>query len=219
MNDIIIRTNEIPTFNNKKLNTASKKIAKIGTTVRKNLFELGAVLSEVNENELYIDDGFKNVAEYAEKTFGIKKSTTYNLVRIGSEFTAPELESNLPHDEGNDFTTTQIVKIFPIKEHNKIVELVEAEKITPDMSCKEIEKAVKEALNEGKEANGEGEGENDNEAVETKSEKIKITFNDDGDAIAFIKSIAPLFDYLYSPEIDKNEIYNEVLEAFKAIAK
>lgn len=219
MNDIIIRTNEIPTFANKKLNAATKKIAKIGTTVRKNLFELGAVLSEVDENELYIDDGFKNVAEYAEKTFGIKKSTTYNLVRIGSEFTAPELESNLPHDEGNDFTTTQIVKTFPIKEHEKIVELVEAEIITPDMTCKEIEKAVKAALNEGKEADGEGEGESENEAAEAKSEKIKITFDDDGDALAFIQHIAPMFEYLNAPDIDENEIFGEILAEFKSIAK
>lgn len=146
MNEITIYSPNLPTFNNKELNKATQKIAKVADNMRKNLYAVAAILAKVAETECYIDDGFKSAAEYAMETFGFKKTAAYTLVAIGKEYTAPSLESNLPHLEGADFSTSQIEKILPLKSHEKAVELVSNGVITPEMSCKEIEAAVKAAM-------------------------------------------------------------------------
>ena len=92
----------------------------------------------------------------------------YSLLKIGEEYTAPTLESNLPHEANNDFSVTQIEKVLPLKDRDKVVELVEAETITPEMSCKEIEKIVKSLIkkDEPKELTNEGESKESTETVE-----------------------------------------------------
>jgi hypothetical protein len=143
MNELTIRTNDLPVFANKELNAATKKIVTIGTKIKKNLFEIALILAKVSENECFKDDGFKSAADYAMKTFGFKKTAAYSLLTIGKEYTAPTLESNLPHEPNEDFTTTQIEKMLPLKDRAVVVELIESGEITPDMSCKEIEAVVK----------------------------------------------------------------------------
>lgn len=143
MNELTIRTNDLPVFANKELNSATKKIVTIGTKIKKNLFEIALILAKVSETECFKDDGFKSAADYAMKTFGFKKTAAYSLLTIGKEYTAPTLESNLPHEPNEDFTTTQIEKMLPLKDRAVVVELVENGEITPDMSCKEIETVVK----------------------------------------------------------------------------
>lgn len=145
MNDLMINANELPIFQNKTLNSATKKIAGISLKIKKNLFEVALILSQVDDEKAYEEDGFKSAAEYAQKTFGFKKSHAYTMIKIGKEYTAPTLESNLPHEPNNDFSTTQIEKVFPLKSREVVVELVESGEITPDMTCKEIE-AVVQAL-------------------------------------------------------------------------
>ena len=143
MNELMINTNELPIFQNKTLNAATKKIAGISLKIKKNIFEVAFILSKIDEAKAYEEDGFKSAAEYAQKTFGFKKSAAYSLLKIGKEYTAPTLESNLPHEPNNDFSTTQIEKVLPLKSRETVVELVESGEITPDMTCKEIEAVVK----------------------------------------------------------------------------
>lgn len=143
MNELAIRTAELPTFTNKELNAATQKIVKISLKIKKNLYEVALILAKVAETKSYEDDGFKSAAEYAMKTFGFKKSAAYNLLTIGKEYTSPALESNLPHTQESDFSTTQIEKMLPLDSREIVVELIEAGTITPDMTCKEIEAVVK----------------------------------------------------------------------------
>ena len=50
------------------------------------------VLARIADGKLYQADGFKSVAEYAEQTFGIKRSMAYLLARVGKRIqTLPEL--------------------------------------------------------------------------------------------------------------------------------
>lgn len=153
MNDItIITATEAPEFINKQLRNATEKIFKIGATVRKCAFATAKVIYDVNESECYKEDGFNSVHEWTAKTFGFKKSASYTLLKIGTEYIrelknpagkVTGYESNLlPEESEVDFTTTQIEKMLPLG-HETAVELVEDEEITPDMTCKEIEKVVK----------------------------------------------------------------------------
>ena len=157
MNELTIRTNELPIFQNKELNAATKKIANISNNFKKNLFEVALILAKVSENKSFEQDGFKSAADYAQKTFGFKKTAAYSLLTIGKEYTAPTLESNLPHDPTEDFTTTQIEKMLPLKDREIVVELVENGEIAPEMTCKEIETVVKAYLKKDEPADETGE--------------------------------------------------------------
>lgn len=152
MNEIIITTETIPTFANKELNTATRNIFKIGETVRKCAFGTAVIMAHVDETECYKEDGFNTVHEWAMKTFGFKKSASYTLLKIGHEYveeirnakgTVTGYKSNLlPDGSERDFTTTQIEKMLPV-EHEIALELVTSGEITPEMTCKEIEKVIK----------------------------------------------------------------------------
>ena len=81
------------TFKNKKLNEISVRIAKIGEGMTSSNREIAKLLGEVKKGELFKDDGFKSVAEYAESTFGIAKSLAYQLAAVGERFYLSESET------------------------------------------------------------------------------------------------------------------------------
>lgn len=166
MTDMIITTNNIPTYQNKSLQAATNKVFKIGETIRRCAFETAFIMAQVDETECYKDDGFNSVHDWAMKTFGFKKSASYTLLRVGKEYTRaiPDAKgrvkgygSNLiPENATEDFTTTQIEKMLP-GGHDLAVELVESEEITPDMTCKQIEKVIKSHTTEDETEVGENE--------------------------------------------------------------
>lgn len=209
-----INTKEMPVFINKELAKATKRIVFIGTQIQKNLYEVAHILADVDARGLYKDDGFKSVVDYAGKTFGFKKSMAYSLLSVGKEYTdAEKLESNLPHEEGHDFSTTQIQRVLPIGDRQKVVEYVEAGAITPDMSCAEIQKFVKSLKAEG-EGGGDGEG---GDAVEEATEEIHqaaVEVLDELETLkqALFSAMGQLVDYMGAAEAGKivTEYYNEL---------
>lgn len=159
-------------FTNKTLDKASKRIFKLSNAIRKNAFEVAAIMAQVEKEKAYEEDGFKNVHEWAMQTFSFKKSASYALLKIGREFTdtihdengkVTGYGSNLIYDEDRDFTISQVEKMLPAG-HDVVVELVESEVITPEMTCKEIEKAIKEATKEVTEKD-ENAGENESDCA------------------------------------------------------
>lgn len=171
MNEIIIRTTE---YTNKTLAKATADIFKIGETVRRCALTTAVIIANVNDMECYKDDGFNSVHEWTEKTFGFKKSVSYSLLKIGKEYVrgikSPKTgkvtgyASNLlPENSSKDFTTTQLEKMLPAG-HPLALELVEGGKITPDMTCKEIGKIIKNAT--------KGEDETPDETGDNSSEEI-----------------------------------------------
>lgn len=96
MNEIQNATIHAPasfTFKNKKLNEISVSIAAIGADMGKKNVELAKLLGTVKRDELFKDDGFKSVAEYADSTFGIAKSLAYQLAKVGERFYLSESET------------------------------------------------------------------------------------------------------------------------------
>ena len=170
MNDIIEMTTEL-TYINPTLQKFTNKVIKLGNAIRNNLYEVAFIIAEVDASECYKDDGFNNVAEWGEKSFGFKKTAIYDLLKIGRDYTRARLsakgnvvgyESNLlPENVGEDFTTTQIIKMLPAG-RELVVELVDNEEITPEMSCREIGKVIKAhtKTEEKKEDNDNTEGDN-----------------------------------------------------------
>lgn len=151
----MINTNERNSlsFINKKLQNATMQIMQIAGKIKNNWFQIGAIIAEVDKEELYKEDGFSNVHEWTQRAFNIKKTTSYDLLRIGKEYTR-ELTTEkgritgyecnlLPENSEANFTTTQVMKMLPAG-HDKAQELVDSKVITPDMTSTAIAKVIKD---------------------------------------------------------------------------
>lgn len=140
-----------PEYLNRGLNEATQKIQALGDGIKKAYFTVAAIIAKVDREALYELDGFKNVHEWTEKEFGFKSSRSYSLLTIGQKWTE-EIVDKRGHVTGHkailnpNFSTTQIEKMLPAG-LDKATELYEAGVIRPEMSAKDIEKAIKEALN------------------------------------------------------------------------
>lgn len=126
---------------NATLKKATERITKCTHAIATNAYTIAAILAKIDETECYTDDGFKNVAEYTEAFFGMKKSATYEYIKIGREYVENN-HSNLPHAEV-DFTHKQVAALLPLNNRDRAVELIEDGTITVDTPVSEIKKIVK----------------------------------------------------------------------------
>lgn len=100
MNELILSTTSAPakfSFKNDQLNKISEKIAEQSAAMNSvyNAAKEGAeavnkalapLFGELMASKCYKDDGFKSVADYAEKTFNMSKSMAYMLARVGEAY-------------------------------------------------------------------------------------------------------------------------------------
>lgn len=175
-----------PEYLNKGLNEATKKIQALGDGIKKAYFTVAAIIAKVDREALYELDGFKNVHEWTEKEFGFKSSRSYSLLTIGQKWTAEVIDKR-GHVTGYtaildpNFSTTQIEKMLPAGK-DKATELYEAGTIRPEMSAKEIEKAIKNALHPQEAEAEELETVEEPEAEETAAPEICIMVTDENGA-------------------------------------
>ena len=177
-------------FINKGLQNATMLIMNIAGKIRNNWFEIGAVIADVDGKEMYKEDGFNDVHEWTARAFNIKKSMSYDLLKIGREYTREILsksgrvvgyECNLVQPGRDNFNPTQVIRMLPAG-HEQAQKLVDSGVITPDMSSVAIGKIVK-SLNSKEEEKDDAkeEGPNDNpEQVEeevTHEEWLRMTFD------------------------------------------
>lgn len=74
-------------FKNQALQDCTERISKIYTNAyqyaeEKNR-EIALILAEIQKDRLYLEDGFKSVADYAEQTFNLKKTNAHMLANAG----------------------------------------------------------------------------------------------------------------------------------------
>ena len=145
--DLVLNQNV--TINNAELKKVTESIRKAGANVIGNTYKIAALISHVNETELYLEDGFVDVFDYVKQCFGLEKSSTYSLIKVGESFIEEVKKGNnttyqtlLTHD-AKDFSISQVIKMLPLG-IDKARELTADGVITEDMSCRQIEKIVKE---------------------------------------------------------------------------
>ena len=129
-----------------QLKIVTNQILKLNWTVKKNLFKIALLLAKVNNEKLYEKDGFRDVYDYALQVFGYKKIATNNMLRVASQYIDETGETTLPHKTGYDFSMSQVVKMLPMG-YDAAKKACEDQNITPDMSCRTIEKVVKTLSN------------------------------------------------------------------------
>lgn len=180
-------------FVNKRLQNATMQIMRIAGKIRNNWFEVGAIIAQVEAEGLYKEDEFKTVHEWTARAFNIKKSMSYDLLKIGREYTRTltsdkgkitGYECNLIDTESptaDNFEVTQVIRMLPAG-HDTAKTLVDAGIITPDMSSTKIGKIIKDYTNPKTEDPAEEPVENVTEepteepAEVSREEWLKMTF-------------------------------------------
>lgn len=133
-------------FKNEELNKYSAQIAVFNGNINasaeqhminasNNLCQIALIMAEIDNKELYKEDGFKSAAEYAMETFDYKKSQAFNLVRVGKKYGERLLST--------PYNFTQLVEALPMGTE-KFDELSESGELTPDMKATEIRDVAKE---------------------------------------------------------------------------
>ena len=181
-----------------ELNEATDRILTIQNSIVKNKYAIAVILAEIDDKKLYQAGGFKNTVEYAQKNFDYKKSEAYTLIRVGRNFTAETLESNLPHDKV-DYTLAQIEKLLPVGDKDEIEEFIKSSDITPDMTVKEISAVVKEKLGKNKAVSGQSEKEKINvySQDENTVEELQLAYDEARNACLKFASLLTSGDAKY----------------------
>lgn len=143
---IVLNATADSTLKNYKLRQHTKAIEKLMTATKRNMFEISARLLVIRNENLFEEDGFKDVFDYAEKLFGYKKNMVYKLTTAAEKFIEQSplgkgYVSILTH-ENEDYTVSQLIELNAI-EPDTAVKLDELEVISPTMTTKEIREVVK----------------------------------------------------------------------------
>lgn len=140
----------------KGLAKATERVARVADGMNGNAFEIAWIIASVADdfdNGAISDaDGFKNVHEWTANAFGFKKTTSYNLLAIGREYTAEitngkkkTYRDNITNPGEKGFSISQCM-LFLKYHPNDINYLFETGVISPAMSCRDLAKALKKAL-------------------------------------------------------------------------
>lgn len=108
------------------------------------MMRASVVLAAIADSGCYKADGFATVHDYTSVVLGVKRAQSYALLKVGREYVNTETyQSLLPHDEGNDYSVSQLQALLPLKSVDTAVELAREDIINPDMTVTEIKAAVK----------------------------------------------------------------------------
>lgn len=93
---------------------------------------IGYYLKYVRDHKLYMEDGYKDVFEFSQNEFGMKRSTVNHCIRINGEFSI-DGNSPIPDNQYEKFSKSQLQELLYIPEEMR-------EEVTPEMTVKEIRK-------------------------------------------------------------------------------
>ncbi len=91
---------------------------------------IGFYLRRVRDGKLYLEDGYRNIHEFAREEFGMQKSTVNHCIRINAEFSeggnSPVIDARY-----KEFGKTQLQELLYVPEEKR-------DEVTPDMTVAEI---------------------------------------------------------------------------------
>lgn len=108
------------------------------TAMAREYIGIGFFLRKVRDNEMYLEDGYKDIHDFAMNEFGMSKSTVNHCIRINEQFS---IDGNSPgiDERYKDFSKSQLQEMLYIPEDKR-------EDVTPGMTVKEIRSLKEEAL-------------------------------------------------------------------------
>lgn len=220
--EIITNSIATTTYMNRDLDKATTKVNKLGSSIQRNLFEVAAIVAEVDRTQCYEEDGFKNVHEWTAQAFGIKKTASYSLLKIGKDYTEVLLNekgkaiaygSNLYHATEKDFSMSQVEALLPAGK-DLAEDLAATELVTPEMTVKEIKKVVKEHTADPEDVTEEAEAEEEEAEEVTEAEDVVSKEKAYYDACV---AAGVLWDYVET-ETEKEALANAI-QALETLGK
>ena len=103
--------------------------------MKKNFIAAGYYMKYIRDNELYREDGYESVWEFAEDNYGIRKSTASRWMAMNDKFSQGGNSPNLA-DEFKGFEKSQLQEMLYLDDK-------QIEEVTPDMTVKEIREVRK----------------------------------------------------------------------------
>lgn len=111
--------------------------------IKKSFVKIGWYLKHIQDNELYLEDGYANINECAKEQLGYSQSTVSRFISICEKFSknhnSPELD-----EKYSGFDKSQMMEMLPLSAE-------QLEQVTQDMTVKQIREIKK-----GKEKKAEG---------------------------------------------------------------
>lgn len=108
--------------------------------VQKSFVKIGWYLKHIRDDELYKEDGYTSFYECAAEQLGFSQSTISRFINICEKFSknhnSPELD-----DKYTEFDKSQMIEMLPLAPE-------QLEKVTPDMTVKEIRRIKRKENNE-----------------------------------------------------------------------
>ena len=98
--------------------------------MQRSFIDIGCQLMQVRDRELYKDGGYESVWDFAEKEFGIQRSTASRWMKMCQKFSV-DGSSPVLKDEYKDFGKSQLQEMLYLEDE-------QLEEVTPDMTVKEI---------------------------------------------------------------------------------
>ena len=103
--------------------------------MKKNFIAAGYYMKYIRDNELYREDGYGSIWEFAEDNYGIRKSTASRWMAMNDKFSQGGNSPNLA-DEFKGFEKSQLQEMLYLDDK-------QIEEVTPDMTVKEIREVRK----------------------------------------------------------------------------
>lgn len=149
MYEIDVTSKMVSELKSSKLKELTQEILHYSDIGRSSVYSIALTLAEIRDNRLYEFDGFSSINDYAKQVLGYKSASVNNMLRIAKDYIDEHGVTLLKHDADLDFSPAQVTKMLPLGiELSK--ELCESGKITTDLSCRDIQKIVKEEMPENK---------------------------------------------------------------------
>ena len=110
--------------------------------MKKNFIAAGYYMKYIRDHELFREDGYESIWEFAEDNYGIKKSTASRWMSMNDKFSQGG-NSPVLAEEFRDFEKSQLQEMLYLDDK-------QIETVTPDMTVKEIREVRKPAEPERK---------------------------------------------------------------------
>lgn len=100
------------------------------TNMKMNFIAAGYFMKYIRDHELYLEDGYANIWEFAEDIYGIKRTTASRWMQMNDRFS---VDGNTPilADEYKAFGKSQLQEMLYLEDE-------QMEEVTPGMTVKEI---------------------------------------------------------------------------------
>lgn len=101
-------------------------------SMTRDFIAIGYYLKYVRDHELYLEDGYKDVFEFADKEYSMKRPTVNHCIKVNTEFSL-DGNSPVPDEKYKDFSRSQLQELLYVSEEDRNI-------VTPTMTIKEIRK-------------------------------------------------------------------------------